>query len=75
MLLSLGVTQSLKGAERTMLIQHERRWCGRVNSDPCMEGLKKPWKVFGMMIEFDRMRLPVHPNDSSRSRRCVLESL
>src|SRR5215475_4635867 len=74
-LFSLGLTQSLKGAERTMLIQHEGRWCGRVHSDPFVEGLKKPWKVFGTMTEFDSMRLPVHPNDSSRSRRRVLESL
>src|SRR5688572_4450959 len=30
---------------------------------------------FGTRSQFDRMRLPIHPNDSSHSRRRVLESL
>src|SRR5262245_50490706 len=75
LLLGLGLTHALKGAKRTVLIQDERRWCRRVSRDPFMEGFKKPYKVFGMMVQFDGVRCPVHPNDSSRSRRRVLESL
>src|SRR6266487_7171382 len=68
LLFRLGVTQALKGAERTMLIQYERRWCRRVHGGPFMEGLKKRSEVFGMMIQFDGVRLPVHAKDSSCSR-------
>src|SRR4029450_6014664 len=75
LLFSLDVTRSLKGAERTMLIQHDRRWFGRVHHDPFVEGLKKRSEVFGVMIQFDGVRYPVHPNYSSRTRRRVLEAL
>ena len=48
LLFGLGVAQALKGAERTMLIQDKRRWCGRVNRDPFVEGLKKRSEGFGL---------------------------
>src|SRR5438132_1883465 len=72
LLFSLGVTQTLEGAEWTMLIQDNRRWCRRVHGNPFVEGLKKRSEVFGMMVQFDSVRCPVHPNYSSRSRRRVL---
>src|SRR5216683_7978893 len=75
LLFRLGLAQALKGTERTMLIQDNGRWCRRVNRRPFMEGLKKRSEVFGMMIQFDGMRLPVHPNHSSRNRRLALEAL
>jgi hypothetical protein len=74
-LFSLGLTQPLKGAERTMLIQDNGRGLGRVRRNPFVEGLKKRSESFGTRSQFDRMRLPVHPDNSSRSRRRVLESL
>src|SRR5215475_8620167 len=40
-----------------------------------MEGLKKRSEGFSTRSQFDRMRLSIHPHDSSRSRRCALESL
>jgi hypothetical protein len=74
LLLSLGVTQALKGAQRTVLIQDNGRWCGRVHRDPLMEGLKKRSEGFGTRSQFDRVRPPVYSNDSSCSRRRVLET-
>src|SRR5205814_590333 len=62
------------GAEWTMFIQDQRRWFGRVNRDPFMQGFKKRSESFGMMIEFDAVRCPIHPNGSSRTRRRVLEA-
>src|SRR5262245_5122429 len=47
LLFSLGLAQSLKGAQRTMLIQDQRRWFGRVRRDPFAEGLKKRSEGFG----------------------------
>jgi len=47
LLFSLGVTPTLKGAEQTMLIQYEGRWCGRVHRGPFLEGLKKRSEGFG----------------------------
>ena len=41
LLFSLGVTQTLKGAERTMFIQDNGRWFGRVSRGPFLEGFKK----------------------------------
>src|SRR5438132_10130675 len=57
-----------------MLIQDNGRGLRRVHRDPFVEGLKKRSEVFGMMIEFDGVRLPVYPNDSSRSRQRVLKT-
>src|SRR5438132_6015231 len=57
-----------------MLIQHERWWFGRVNSDPFVEGLKQRSKGFGTVSQFDAVRCPIHPNKSSRSRRLALKS-
>src|SRR6266436_5994762 len=64
LLFRLGVTQALKGAKRTVLIQDKRRWFGRVHRDPFMEGLKQRSKGFGTVSQFDAVRCPVHPNDS-----------
>src|SRR5215813_3404054 len=75
LLFSLGVTQTLEGAERTMLIQDKRRWLRCINRNPFMEGLKKRSEGFGTRSQFDSMRLPVHPNKLSRSRRRALELL
>jgi hypothetical protein len=58
-----------------MFIQDDRRGLGRVYGDPIVEGLKKWSEGFGTRFQFDSMRLPIHPNDSSRSRQPVLESL
>src|SRR5213593_3432015 len=46
LLFRLGVTEALKGAERTMLIQHNGRWFGRVNRGPFIEGLKQRCEGF-----------------------------
>jgi hypothetical protein len=74
LLFSLGVAQALKGAERTMLIQDKRRWCGRVNRDPFVEGLKKRSEGFGTVSQSDGMGFPVYPNNSSRTRGRVLKT-
>ena len=58
-----------------MLIQDNGRWCGRVHHDPFVEGLKKRSEGFGIMIQFDGVRCPVHPNNFSRCARRTLEAL
>src|SRR5207244_11992750 len=58
-----------------MLIQDNGWWCGRVHPAPCVEGLKKRSEDFGTRSQVDSMRLPVHPNNSSRCRRRALEAL
>jgi hypothetical protein len=75
LLFRLGLTHALKGAQRAMFIQDDRRGLGRVHRDPFVEGFKKWFESFETIPQFDGMRFPVHPNDSSRSRRRVLESL
>src|SRR6516164_6823490 len=39
-----------------------------------MEGLKKPFQVFGMMIQFHRVRCPIHPNNFASYGQCTLET-
>jgi hypothetical protein len=57
-----------------MLIQDKRRWCGRVRRDPFVEGLKKRSEGFGTCSQFDRMRLPIHPNNFASHGQCTLEA-
>src|SRR5439155_24182192 len=47
LLLRLGLTHALKGAEWTMLIQDNGRGLRRVHRDPFVEGLKKRSEGFG----------------------------
>jgi hypothetical protein len=66
-----GITQARNGAARTRCSEDKRRGCGRVNRDPCVQGLKTPSAVFGMMTPFDRMCGPVPPTAASGHRRRV----
>src|SRR5262245_60516252 len=74
LLLSLSMARALKGAERTMLIQHDGGWLRRGNSCPCLKRFQEWHEVCGTLIQCDGMGCAVHPNDSSSYGRRVLET-
>src|SRR6266850_3541630 len=55
LLLGLRLARALKGAERTMLIQHDGRGLRRGNRCPRLEGFKERHEVFGTLFQFDGM--------------------
>src|SRR6266853_5552096 len=75
LLFRLGLAQALKGAERTMLIQDEGRWCRRVSRDPFVQGLKKRSEGFGTLSQFDGVRCTIHPDNFASHGQCTLEAL
>jgi hypothetical protein len=73
LLLGLRLARALKGAERTMLIQHDGRGLRRGTSCPCVEGVKERHKVCGTLVQVDGMGGPVDRNESASQGRLVLE--
>src|SRR5215813_6513358 len=52
LLFRLGVTPTLKGAQRAMFIQDNGWWFGRVHCSPFLEGLKKQSEGFCTCSQF-----------------------
>src|SRR2546425_5162362 len=53
LLLSLCVARALKGAERTILVQHNGRGFRRGTRCPCLNGFKEWQEVCGTLVQFD----------------------
>src|SRR5919108_226570 len=73
LLLGLRVARTLKGAERTMLIQNDGR--GRRSGIRCprLEGVKEWQEVCGTRVQFHGVRGAIHRNEPARHRWSGLE--
>jgi hypothetical protein len=73
LLLGLRVARTLKGAERTMVIQNDgRRLRGGIRC-PRVEGVPEWQEVCGTRVQFHGVGGAIHRNESARHRRSGLE--
>src|SRR6266516_4052344 len=74
LLLGLCVARTLKGAERTMLVQHNGRGLRRGTRCPYLEGFKERHEVCSTLVQCDGMGSAVHRNESASHGRRGLET-